>query len=231
MRARREVGGSVWLTDLLAIFHLPPTAILMAQTKVYSSVAAGLGVESNCSQTGFGSCMRRLLSLPRRNSAAIQDTRILKAAKMKDGNQVRIALLTLALSAAPITLHAQATGTIMGTVTAAESGAPLSGAQIMVMGTVRRTVTNPQGTYRLTLEAGVYTVQATILGRQTVTRQASNTNGGMSTMNFALVSAEVAPEGVVTNAVRSPSKDTIKAKPTTPSAKRKPKTKTKTIEK
>lgn len=111
------------------------------------------------------------------------------------------AAVLLALAAIPSLAFAQAQGTITGTVTASESGGPLAGAQVSVAGTVRRTVTDAQGRYRITIEAGTYTVQVTTLGRQTDRRQTSVTAGGTSTVNFSLGASAVAIEGIVVNAV------------------------------
>lgn len=111
------------------------------------------------------------------------------------------AAVLLALAAIPSLAFAQAQGTITGTVTASESGGPLAGAQVSVAGTVRRTVTDAQGRYRITIEAGTYTVQVTTLGRQTDRRQTSVTAGGTSTVNFSLGTSAVAIEGIVVNAV------------------------------
>lgn len=88
-------------------------------------------------------------------------------------------------------------GTITGTVTAAESGGPLAGAQVSVQGTVRRTVTDAQGRYLLGIEPGTYTIDVTTLGRQTDRRQVSVTAGGTSTCNFSLTTSAIAIEGTV----------------------------------
>ena len=93
------------------------------------------------------------------------------------------------------TALAQATGTITGTVTAAESGGPLAGTQVSVQGTVRRTVTDAQGRYRITIEPGTYTVQVITLGRQSDRRQVSVIAGGTATANFSLATSAVAIEG------------------------------------
>ena len=111
------------------------------------------------------------------------------------------AAVLLALAAIPSLALAQATGTITGTVTASESGGPLAGAQVSVGGTVRRTVTDAQGRYRISIEPGTYTVSVTTLGRQTDRRQTSVTAGGTSTVNFSLGTSAVAIEGIVVNAV------------------------------
>lgn len=88
-------------------------------------------------------------------------------------------------------------GTIAGTVTAAESGAPLAGAQVNAQGSVRRTVTDAVGVYRLSIEPGTYTVQVTTLGRETERRQVSVTAGGTSTLDFSLSTSAIAIEGIV----------------------------------
>lgn len=86
-----------------------------------------------------------------------------------------------------------AMGTIEGTVTAAESGGPLPGAQVSVQGTTRRTVTDAQGRYRLSFEPGTCTVEATTLGRQTERRQVTVSPGGTSTVNFSLAHEGIVP--------------------------------------
>jgi len=111
------------------------------------------------------------------------------------------AAVLLALAVIPSLALAQATGTITGTVTASESGGPLAGAQVNVQGTVRRTVTDAQGRYRISIEPGNYTVQVTTLGRQTDRRQVSVAAGGTATANFSLATSAVAIEGIVVNAV------------------------------
>ena len=111
------------------------------------------------------------------------------------------AAVLLALAALPSFARAQATGTITGTVTAAESGGPLSGAQVSLQGTVRRTVTDAQGRYRLSAEPGTYTVQVSTLGRQAGSRQVTVTAGGTATANFSLGTSAVALEGITVNAV------------------------------
>ncbi|HEU4751701.1 MAG TPA: carboxypeptidase regulatory-like domain-containing protein [Armatimonadota bacterium] len=94
------------------------------------------------------------------------------------------------------------TGTIVGTVTAAESGGPLAGAQVSVEGTVRRTVTDAQGRYRVGIEPGTYTVHVSTLGRQSEQKQTTVTAGATSTVNFSLAStSKVDIEGIFVNGV------------------------------
>jgi TonB-linked SusC/RagA family outer membrane protein len=111
------------------------------------------------------------------------------------------AAVLLALAAIPSLALAQATGTIAGTVTASESGGPLAGAQVSVQTTVRRTVTDAQGRYRISIEPGTYQVSVTTLGRQPDRRQVTVTAGATATANFSLATSAVAIEGIVVNAI------------------------------
>lgn len=111
------------------------------------------------------------------------------------------AAVLLALSAIPATVLAQAQGTIAGTVTAAENGGPLAGANVLVQGTVRRTVTDGQGRYRITIEPGTYTVTVSTLGRQAGNRSVAVAAGSTVTANFSLGASAVAIEGITVNAI------------------------------
>jgi hypothetical protein len=95
-------------------------------------------------------------------------------------------------------LRAQALATITGTITAAESGSPLAGAQVNVVGTVRRTVSDAQGRYRITIEPGSYSVHATTLGRQGASSDVTMVAGMTVTANFALASSAVVIGGLTT---------------------------------
>src|SRR2546423_3287021 len=64
------------------------------------------------------------------------------------------------------TLAAQQTGTVSGTVVAAESGAPLAGASVVIVGTARSVLTNEKGQYRLSVPAGAHTVRARLIGHE-----------------------------------------------------------------
>src|SRR5689334_14255900 len=69
---------------------------------------------------------------------------------------------------APASLRAQAgTGTIRGTVTAAESRAPIYGAHVAIENPPRSATTDDRGTYTLrALPAGNYALVVTAIGRQ-----------------------------------------------------------------
>jgi TonB-linked SusC/RagA family outer membrane protein len=112
------------------------------------------------------------------------------------------AAVLLALGSLPAALRAQQPmGTITGTVTAAENGGPLAGANVLVTGTVRRTVTDARGQYRISIEPGTYTVTVSTIGRQAGHRQVTVTAGSTSTASFSLATSAVQIEGIVVNAV------------------------------
>src|SRR5438046_8757785 len=67
-----------------------------------------------------------------------------------------------------VRLVAQQTGTVSGTVVATESGAPLVGASVVVVGTARSVLTNEKGQYRLSVPAGAHSVRARLIGYEAV---------------------------------------------------------------
>ena len=90
------------------------------------------------------------------------------------------------------------TGTLSGTVTAAAGGAPIAGASVTVG--LYSTVSAADGSYRLTLAAGSYTVGVTALGYQAASQAGVSVSAGATTtLNFALAAA---PPRQVTGVVR-----------------------------
>jgi TonB-linked SusC/RagA family outer membrane protein len=112
-----------------------------------------------------------------------------------------IALAGLA-ALSPAAASAQARGEVAGQVTAAESGAALSGAQVRIAGTARQTVTDAGGRYRLTgVAPGSYTLNVSVIGRAAGSRPVTVAAGETATANFSLAASAIALEGVVVNAV------------------------------
>ncbi|MFB6249269.1 MAG: TonB-dependent receptor domain-containing protein [Salinibacter sp.] len=92
---------------------------------------------------------------------------------------------------------AQQTGTLTGTVTSAEDGSPLTGANVVLVDTQKGTATGADGSYRITnIQPGSYTVRVTFVGYQTVERDLSIQAGATSTANFQLEVAPLQGEGV-----------------------------------
>ncbi len=92
-------------------------------------------------------------------------------------------VLMLVLTISPLSAQ---TGTITGTVVATQGGAPLSGASVSVIGTVRGSVTNPNGVYEITVPAGVYTLRARMIGFASAERRVTVRAGQLLTVDFQL---------------------------------------------
>lgn len=112
-------------------------------------------------------------------------------------------LLALLLAAAP-SLAAQ-TGTVAGTVTDAESGAPLSGARVEATGggsVAGRAVTGEDGRYRLVLAPGAYALQVTRLGFATQNASVNVAAGGAPVLDVVMQPVATALDAVVISASR-----------------------------
>jgi subtilisin family serine protease len=82
------------------------------------------------------------------------------------------------------------TGTLVGTVTNADDGAPIAGARVEVTGPNNRTVmTGADGTYRATLPIGDYTVTVSAFGFENGTANVTITEGQTTTQDIALTQA------------------------------------------
>jgi TonB-linked SusC/RagA family outer membrane protein len=110
-------------------------------------------------------------------------------------------ILGLAALCVGATAQAQNVGRITGTVTAADDGRPLSGANITVMGTVRTAFTNAEGAYVIEqVPTGTQQVRVRYLGFAPITLPAAVQRGQTLTLNFQLVAAPIQLEGVVVTA-------------------------------
>ena len=78
------------------------------------------------------------------------------------------------------------TGSITGTVTDSETGRPLAGAQVVVAGSVRSTVSNASGEYVMNFSAGGVTLECSTLGYARQQRTTTVREGQVTTENFAL---------------------------------------------
>ncbi|HEX6370646.1 MAG TPA: SusC/RagA family TonB-linked outer membrane protein [Longimicrobium sp.] len=102
----------------------------------------------------------------------------------------------LLFAAAP-SLHAQATGTIRGTVVDAASRQPLGGTSVSVVGTTRSGVTDAEGQFTLTVPAGRARVRAARLGYQPAEASVSVAAGETARADFALATSAVGLEAIV----------------------------------
>ncbi|QXD16749.1 carboxypeptidase-like regulatory domain-containing protein [Rhodocaloribacter litoris] len=100
----------------------------------------------------------------------------------KWGTLVLLVLIT------PMLALAQNTGKLTGVVTDAETGDPLPGASVVLVGTQFGTITDVDGQYLLLgVPVGEYDVQVSFVGYQTVTQTGVEVNAGYTReLNFAL---------------------------------------------
>lgn len=104
--------------------------------------------------------------------------------------------LVIALTALP----AQAqTGTVSGTVFDAETQNPLPGTNVVIQGTQQGATTDSQGEYEITgVEPGDYTVLASFIGYQDLSKEVTVQSGQTSELDFQLPQSAMQMDEVVT---------------------------------
>ena len=109
-------------------------------------------------------------------------------------------LLLLAMS----TLSAQTAGKVSGKITDLETGEPLVGCNVVVVGTLMGASTDPDGTYFIiNVPPGKFEVEASLLGYQKVLQRDVIVNSGKTTtVNFRLKSSALLQQEVVIQATR-----------------------------
>lgn len=129
---------------------------------------------------------------------------------MSMSKMLGVPVLGLALLLLPDRAAAQGTGRITGTVTDSALGRGLSNAQISVSGTRLRAESDDQGRYIVVgVPAGTYTVEARRIGfRRGSVGNVVVTDGGTTTADFALITAPLTLEAVVTTGVVDPTSGT-----------------------
>ena len=101
----------------------------------------------------------------------------------------------------PSALFAQATGTVAGRVTDAETGQPIVAAQVTLDGTTLGRATGDDGRYSITgVNAGNITVVIKRIGYARMSRVVTLRAGGTATADFALAKSTVSLAGVVVTA-------------------------------
>ncbi|MEX2531888.1 MAG: SusC/RagA family TonB-linked outer membrane protein [Gemmatimonadota bacterium] len=115
---------------------------------------------------------------------------------------VRITAVVALLLGGTSLAHAQSTGTVTGTVTDAESGQTMAGAQVFIPATEQGVLTGSNGTYAIpNVPAGEHTVQVQILGYARMEQTVNVTAGATVTANFAVRRQAIDVEGVVVTAL------------------------------
>lgn len=112
--------------------------------------------------------------------------------------QSRILTLFMLLVLLPVLAFAQSDGRLMGLVTDAETGEPLIGANVIIVGTSFGAATDVDGNYIImNIDAGTYKLKASFLGYQTTITSNVRVTGGLTTyINFKLSSTDISTETV-----------------------------------
>ncbi len=104
----------------------------------------------------------------------------------------------------PLCGHAQKSGSVLGSVIDKNTQAPVAGASIKAEGTGYSTRSSAEGTYRLSLPTGTYTITVTHLNYQPLSvYNVSVSSGNAQTVNVALNAAPSGLEEVVITFSRS----------------------------
>jgi TonB-dependent starch-binding outer membrane protein SusC len=120
----------------------------------------------------------------------------------RERGRIFAAVLALALAFAPAVASAQGVGRVTGRVVDQATNAPISQAQIVVVGTTLGARTNEQGEYTLvSVPAGQQQLRVLRLGYGSVTRPVTVVAEQTTTANFSLEEQAIALDVVVVNAV------------------------------
>jgi len=115
---------------------------------------------------------------------------------------VRFIAAAFAIALLPAVVYAQGDGTITGVVLDQTTQQPVQGAQVVVVGTQRGSMTDQNGRFSITgVPAGSYEVRARRVGFAASGQRVSVSAGGASTANFSLATSAAQLQEVVVNAV------------------------------
>jgi TonB-linked SusC/RagA family outer membrane protein len=115
---------------------------------------------------------------------------------------VRFVMAALALVLLPTGLYAQGDGTITGVVTDQATQQPVPGAQVVVVGTQRGSMTDQDGRFSIAgVPPGSYDVRARRVGYAPGVQRVTVAAGATATATFALATSATTLDEVVVNAV------------------------------
>src|SRR5439155_1318672 len=92
---------------------------------------------------------------------------------------------------------------LAGTVVATESGAPLVGASVVVVGTARSVLTNEKGQYHLSVPAGAHSVRARLIGYEAAEERVVVPAGQTVTVDFKLTATPLSLNEIVVVGART----------------------------
>lgn len=110
-------------------------------------------------------------------------------------NYLKFSLVTLMLLAFSVHISAQK-GTLSGVVS--DEDGPLIGASVLVPGTTKGAITNFDGRYTLSLDAGTYKIEASYIGYSPATQEVTISAGAEANLDFTLTEGVSFDEVVVT---------------------------------
>lgn len=95
------------------------------------------------------------------------------------------------LAAGALPASAQDTGTVSGKVSAIETGDPLPGANVLIVGTLRGSSTSFSGEYQIRIQPGTYTLRASFIGYRSVEKEVTVAAGQTVSIDFQLEESAV----------------------------------------
>lgn len=111
-------------------------------------------------------------------------------------------MAALAIALLPAGLYAQGDGTITGVIIDQATQQPVPGAQVVIVGTQRGSMTDEQGRFSISgVPAGSYEVRARRVGYAPIVVRVTVAAGGTETANFALATSATMLDEVVVNSV------------------------------
>ncbi|MGH7481265.1 MAG: TonB-dependent receptor domain-containing protein [Longimicrobiales bacterium] len=114
------------------------------------------------------------------------------------GAQFRLGVALAAATLVPLPAVAQQTGSVTGSVVSAETGQPMAGVQLVVVGTNVGTVSTSEGRYLLTgVPVGEQTIAARSIGYTAEEVEVTVPSGGSATADFELRASAIELEGMV----------------------------------
>ncbi len=115
---------------------------------------------------------------------------------------IRFAVAALAVASAA---HAQSVGSVHGTITNAQTHAPIIGARIAIVTPERVAISGAHGGYTLRdVPAGTYVVTTTAMGRRPDTSRVTVNGGESVTLDVALNQGSLMLSSVIVSATRTP---------------------------
>ncbi len=106
-------------------------------------------------------------------------------------------------------LHAQQGGTITGSITDADTGIPIAGVNISLVGTTFGTTTSPNGIFNLSsIPSGRYTLRVSMVGYTLIQRSVDVREGESLRIDLALVPSAIVTPGITITATRARERET-----------------------